>query len=262
MNAPMMARAARGLALVAALLLGACGAKVDLLATIAERDANEVMAELLNKGISVTKVAGKDGNVGLQVNQSDMARAVDILRVAGLPRESFKAIGQVFSKDGLISSPVEERARYLYALSQELSGTLANLDGVLFARVHLVLPERGTGLDKGSPSSAAVFIKHRVEYDIELLQPQVRRLVANSIPDLSVDRVTVVLVSSSAKVPDKAQSVSVWGAEVPPLSAAPLRTFGYLMIGLLVLAVGAVAALAYLLVRRNRAVAAPTQEGA
>jgi type III secretion protein J len=261
MNAPMMARAARGLALVAALLLAGCGAKVDLLATIAERDANEVMAELLNKGISVTKVAGKDGNVGLQVNQSDMARAVDILRVAGLPRESFKAIGQVFSKDGLISSPVEERARYLYALSQELSGTLANLDGVLFARVHLVLPERGTGLDKGSPSSAAVFIKHRVEYDIELLQPQVRRLVANSIPDLSVDRVTVVLVSSSAKVPDKAQSVSVWGAEVPPLAAAPLRTFGYLMIGLLVLAVGALATLGYLLVRRNRAVAAPTQEG-
>ena len=262
MNAPMMARAARGLVLVAALLLAACGAKVDLLATIAERDANEVMAELLNKGISVTKVAGKDGNVGLQVNQSDMARAVDILRVAGLPRESFKAIGQVFSKDGLISSPVEERARYLYALSQELSGTLANLDGVLFARVHLVLPERGTGLDKGSPSSAAVFIKHRVEYDIELLQPQVRRLVANSIPDLSVDRVTVVLVSSSAKVPDKAQSVSVWGAEVPPLAAPPLRTFGYLMISLLVLAVGAVATLGYLLVRRNRAVDAPTQEGA
>jgi type III secretion protein J len=261
MNASMMARAARGLVLAAVLGLAACGARVDLLSTIPERDANEVIAELLNKGISATKITGKEGNASVQVPQADVARAIDVLRVAGLPRESFKAMGQVFSKDGLISSPVEERARYLYALSQELSGTLSHIDGVLFARVHLVLPERGTGLDKGSPSSAAVFIKHRAEYDIEILQPQVRRLVANSIPDLSADRVTVVLVASTVKLPERPQSVSVWGAEVPVLAAAPLRTFGYLMIALLVLALGAAAGLGYLLLRQRRAGAA-AREGA
>jgi len=156
-------------ALVALVALAGCAGRVDLLSTIPERDANEVIAELLNKGVAATKVSGKEGNASVQVPQADVARALDVLKAAGLPRESFKGMGQVFTKDGLISSPVEERARYLYALSQELSGTLSNIDGVLFARVHLVLPERGTGIDKGLPSSAAVFIKHRAEYDIEIL---------------------------------------------------------------------------------------------
>lgn len=214
------------------LFMAGCGAKVELLANIPERDVNDVMAELINKGVIATKIAGKEGNASVQVPQADVARAIDILRVAGLPRESFKAMGQVFTKDGLISSPTEERARYLYALSQELSGTLTNIDGVLFARVHLVLPERGTGLEKGSPSSAAVFIKHRAEYDIEVLQPQVRRLVANSIPDLTADRVTVVLVSTSAKAPPAPDLISVMGVQVPPAIAGDLQLRFWIMIGL------------------------------
>jgi len=243
----------RGLLLAALVALAGCGGRVDLLSTIAERDANEVMAELLNKGIAATKVTGKEGNASVQVPRADMARAIDVLKAAGLPRESFKGMGQVFTKDGLISSPVEERARYLYALSQELSGTLSNIDGVLFARVHLVLPERGTGIDKGLPSSAAVFIKHRAEYDIEVLQPQVRRLVANSIPDLSADRVTVVLVASSIKAPQRTDAVSVWGVEVPPHAAASLRTFGWVLIAVIVLALAGLVALGVMLWRARSA---------
>jgi type III secretion protein J len=235
-----------GLILVGLLALGGCGSQIELLSNIPERDVNEVIAELLNKGVGATKVAGKEGNASVQVAQTDVARAIDVLRVAGLPRESFKAMGQVFTKDGLISSPVEERARYLYALSQELSGTLANIDGVLFARVHLVLPERGSGLEKGSPSSAAVFIKHRPEFDIEILQPQVRRLVANSIPDLSAERVSVVLVASTIKPLPPREDVSVWGMQVPALAAASLRLWGWVLIILLVAACAGAAILGYL----------------
>jgi len=242
----------RAFLLAALVALAGCAGRVDLLSTIPERDANEVIAELLNKGVAATKVSGKEGNASVQVPQADVARALDVLKAAGLPRESFKGMGQVFTKDGLISSPVEERARYLYALSQELSGTLSNIDGVLFARVHLVLPERGTGIDKGLPSSAAVFIKHRAEYDIEILQPQVRRLVANSIPDLSADRVTVVLVASTIKAPQQAGTVSVWGMAVPPVVAPALRNFGWLLIGGIVLALGALVVLAVLLWRSQR----------
>jgi type III secretion protein J len=242
----------RTLLLAALVVLAGCGGRVDLLSTIAERDANEVMAELLNKGIAATKVSGKEGNASVQVPKADVARAVDVLKAAGLPRENFKGMGQVFTKDGLISSPVEERARYLYALSQELSGTLSNIDGVLFARVHLVLPERGTGIDKGLPSSAAVFIKHRAEYDIEVLQPQVRRLVANSIPDLTSDRVTVVLIASSIKPPQQADAVSVWGVEVPALAASSLQTFGWVLIVVIALALIGLGVMGVLLWRSRR----------
>jgi type III secretion protein J len=243
-------------------MLAGCGARVELLSTIPERDANEVIAELLNKGIAATKVAGKEGNASVQVPQPDVARAIDVLRVAGLPRETFKGMGQVFTKDGLISSPVEERARYLYALSQELSGTLSRIDGVLFARVHLVLPERSSGIDKGMPSSAAVFIKHRPEYDIELLQPQVRRLVANSIPDLTADRVTVVLVASLMKAPETPAQVSVWGIEVSPMVAGKLRMLGYVMIGLLALAVVGAGIAGFLFWRSRNPAAAAREAGA
>ena len=46
------------LSLLTCLTLAACGAKVDIMASIAESDANEVIAALANVGITVTKVAG------------------------------------------------------------------------------------------------------------------------------------------------------------------------------------------------------------
>jgi len=55
----------RGLLLVALVALSGCGGRVDLLSIIAERDANEVMAELLNKRIAATKVTGKEGNASV-----------------------------------------------------------------------------------------------------------------------------------------------------------------------------------------------------
>lgn len=190
------------------LALAGCSGRVELLASVPEADANEVIAALINQGVGATKVSGKEGMVGVRVPANQSARAVDILRVLGLPRERFAGMGEVFRKDGLISSPVEERARYLYALSQDLSATLSRIDGVLFARVHLVLPERGSGGEPPMPASAAVFIKHRSEANLEALQPQVRRLVTNSIPGLSSDRVSTVLVPSSMALPESSAGPS------------------------------------------------------
>jgi type III secretion protein J len=231
----------RLVALFLCLALAACGGRVELLASIPEADANEVIAALINEGIDAVKVPGKEGMVGIRVDQTQAAKAVDVLRAKGLPREQFVGMGQVFRKDGLISSPIEERARYLYALSQDLSATLSRIDGVLFARVHLVLPERGSGADRDTPSSAAVFIKHQAGADIEILQPQVRRLVVNSIPGLTLDRVSVVLVPSAIKPPESLTPWEmVWGFQVHPKSASALK----LLVSLLLLLVAVVSGVA------------------
>ena len=185
--------------LMLAMTLGGCSGSVDLMASMPEGEANEVVAALLDAGIVAGKVPGKEGMVGVRVEQAQVARAVDTLRALGLPRERFAGMGEVFKKEGLISSPVEERARYLYALSQELSNTLSHLDGVLVSRVHLVLPERGSGGDPNLPSSAAVFLKYQSDARIAEVQPQVRRLVVNSIPGLSIDKVSVIMVPSTIK---------------------------------------------------------------
>lgn len=232
-------------ALAISVLVSACGSKVDLMASIAEADANEVIAALSSAGITATKVAGKEGMVGIQVPQQSAARAIDTLRQLGLPRENFVGMGQVFQKSGMISSPLEERARYLYALSQDLSSTLSRIDGVVFARVHLVLPEKGTAIEKDSPSSAAVFIKHRADYDLDALQPQVRRMVVNSIPGLTSDRVSLVLIPSEVKAKDNTTLSSVWGIAVPSDSAGKLSVVLWSMLALFLVTLGGAGFLAW-----------------
>lgn len=210
-------------------LLAACGARVDLLGAVPEDEANDVLAALLKADIPAHKTSGKEGMVGVQVQSEQVGRALQILRENGLPRERFAGMGQVFKKEGLISSPLEERARYVFALSQELSNTLSKIDGVLAARVHVVLPERGAAGETGVLSTAAVFIKHQDDYNLEIIQPQIRRLVTNSIPGLTAERVSVVFVAAQPRSTPSANAAAamaqVWGIEVAPAGVPTLSAW-------------------------------------
>lgn len=213
-------------------LLAGCSPRVELMAAIAEPEANEVMAALQHAGISVDKRPGKEGLVSLSIQADQVGRAVDLLREKGLPRERFAGMGQVFKKEGLISSPLEERARYLHALSQELGATLSQIDGVVYARVHVVLPERTLPGETPVPSSAAVFIKHQDGYNLETLQPLVRRLVTHSIPALSAEKISIILVNAQPSriredaAAQAANGASGLGALVLVLSLLLLASLG------------------------------------
>lgn len=191
--------------------LAACGSKVELLKDISEVEANEVLAALLDAGIHAEKLPGKEGMVSLSVEQGQFSRAIALLGAEGLPHEKYARMGDVFRKEGMISSPLEERARYLWALSQELSATVSQIDGVIKARVHVVLPERSTGADPSVPSSAAVFIKHKPGFNYDDVIPQVKRLVSNSIPGLVQEKVTVVMLPSLSRT-DSADKAPASGA--------------------------------------------------
>lgn len=234
--------------LLAAILLAglaACGGQVALLSASTEAEANEVLSVLLDAGVQAEKVIGKE-SVAVLVSSAQVAGALDILRSRGLPRERFDGMGQIFRKEGLVSSPLEERARYVYALSQELTSTLSQMDGVLAARVHVVLPERGGIGETATPSTAAVFIKHQVGYTLDALQPQIRNLVTHAIPGLTAERVSIVLVSaqpSGGMTAPQAQLASLLGFKVDAGSVSALRMlFG----GLILLLVALIAALGYL----------------
>lgn len=231
-------------------LVAACGARVDLMGSIPEDEANDVLSALLKVDIPAEKIAGKEGMVGVRVDAGQVGRALEVLRENGLPRERFAGMGQVFKKEGLISSPLEERARYIYALSQELSNTLSKIDGVLAARVHVVLPERGPAGEAGVLSTSAVFIKHQEGYNLDVIQPQIRRLVTNSIPGLTADRVSVIFVSAQPRTAgirtEAAAGTTVWGIAVPSSSAG---TLAGVLWGLLVVAVLSIAGLGFLLWR-------------
>ncbi len=185
-----------------ALLLSACSDRVELHRQLTEQEANEVIAELADKHIRATKVPAKDGVI-VVVNVTDIARAVRTLEAVGLPRTARATLGDTFRKEGVISTPLEERARYIYALSQELETTLSNIDGVIVARVHVVLPERVAPGEPVQPASASVFIKHDPRLDPDNIGARVRRMVASSIPGMATavdnpQKITVVFVPATA----------------------------------------------------------------
>lgn len=186
-------------ACLALALLGTpgCTDRTTLQAGLGDHDANEIVALLRRSGIQTAKQPGKAG-VTLVVADSELARATELMHAAGLPRKAHDQLGQVFKKDGMISTPMEERARYLHALSQELEATISQIDNVVVARVHIVLPERVAPGEPVQPSSASVFVKYQPPFDEDLLVPRIRRLVGGSIPGLGGEeeqrKLSVVLV--------------------------------------------------------------------
>ncbi|MGI9504029.1 MAG: type III secretion system inner membrane ring lipoprotein SctJ [Geminicoccaceae bacterium] len=183
------------------ILLVCCvsGCKVDLYTGLSEEQANDMLAILLRHGIDAGKSIGDDDFLAISVEESRFADAVEILKSRGYPRASYDNIGEIFEKEGLVSSPMEERFRFVYALSQELADTISRIEGVLDARVHVVLPNAGDG--SAMPSSAAIFVKHTEGAQIDKSVPDIKNLITNSIEGLSYDRVSVTLFPSEQASP-------------------------------------------------------------
>ncbi|MBC8132893.1 MAG: secretion protein, partial [Deltaproteobacteria bacterium] len=147
------------------LLVGMGGCSTGVLHGLDEAAANESLAALERAGIGAEKVAeagGQTSGFALQVSRGDAARALDVLRVRGLPRERRHGYAEVYGQASLIPTASEERARYLEATAGEVERTLETAEGIISARVHLVLEEVDPLSMEGKPRTtarAAVLIK-------------------------------------------------------------------------------------------------------
>jgi type III secretion protein J len=195
-----------GVALVCALLLAGC--QQELYMDLTETSANEMIAALANAGIEASKSEVPDHGWELRVDGSAVPAALNALKAVGLPRQPTENIGDLFRKQGLVSTPAEERIRYIYGAEQELNRTLLDVNGVIVAHVHVVIPENDPLSDKIKPSSASVYIKYRPGIDLKMMAPMVKDLVAHSIEGLSYDNVSLFLQAAPPKEigqPDGAQ---------------------------------------------------------
>jgi type III secretion protein J len=187
----------RGLLLALVLmLLAGCGRDV-LYAHLDEQQANEVVAALLNGGVDAEKRPAERGDDWqVLLDRRDLPAAVGLLRDAGLPRQSTANVGQLFKKDGFVSSPTEDKARYIFAKEQELDNTLRKIDGVVDAEVHLAIPDKDPISDKPPLGSASVVIIARPNAGVESHDAEIKSVVKNGVEGLDdAARVTVQFFS-------------------------------------------------------------------
>ncbi len=186
------------LSLVLIALTSACSQQ--LYGNLSEHEVNDVVGVLRTEGIRASKSPGDGERWSVSVPSAEFARSMAILKNQNLPPQSFDGLGQVFKKDSLVSTETEERARLIYALAQELQRTLSQVDGVVLARVHPVIQPREAFSSKPRVSSAAVFIKHRANVDIESRIPMIRELVAHGIEELDESKVSVATFPAPTRV--------------------------------------------------------------
>lgn len=256
----MRGAARRILPLLGLLLLAAC--KTQLNAGLTERQANEETALLLRHGIPATRdVDPKSGALTVWVEQGRFADAVDLLRAHGLPKQHFDSIADVFKGNGLIVSPGEDRARMIYALDEELSRTISDIDGVLSARVNIVIPENDPLQQDVPPASASVVVRYRQGSQVNTLMPQIKMLVAGGVSGLTYDKVNVILlpVALPQAQAQPMEMQEVYGIWVYRGSAEAVRLLLAASAGMLALLLGVAGQIIW--ISRHRLTRRPSAEG-
>ena len=214
-------------ALCAAILLTLAACDQAVYTRLTEQEANDVLLTLIKGGIQAEKRSADDKDdkaFTVLVPQSQMAKAIELLKADAQPSEHYSNLGEVFAIKGLIASPTEERVRFIYGIQQELAKTLSEIDGVLVARVHIVLPANDPFAATPRPASASIFLKYRVDRDIQVLVPEVKDLVVRSLEGLSADNVAVTLFPAhvTLALPAPAPVTRFFGTVVESSSASNL----------------------------------------
>ncbi|WP_181704775.1 flagellar basal-body MS-ring/collar protein FliF [Chthonobacter rhizosphaerae] len=155
---------------------------------LASEDVSRIGAALQETGIAFDVSA--DGTTVL-VNTGSTARARMFLAERGLPQGGTAGYELFDRVDGLGLTSFMQEVTRTRALEGELARTIQTLNGVKAARVHLVLPERGTFRSDRQQSSASVVVRGE-RFDNQESTRAIRLLVSAAVPGLAPERVTVL----------------------------------------------------------------------
>ena len=161
-----------GLCLLLCLLSG-CGERSErVLRATSQRDVNEALVEFTRAGVVGATVQDRSTQrteiYEIRVPVSQATRARQVMLDLELPRERQPGFDELMSSASLIPTATEERARLMYAISGEIARTIELVDGVVAARVHVVLPDEGrlSGTQDKRGPSAVVLVKYREGNDM------------------------------------------------------------------------------------------------
>lgn len=161
---------------------------VVLFNKLSNTEAGSITAKLTE--LSVGYKLSDNGSTILVPNK-DASEVRLQLANAGLPKEStfsFENLDQMRIGD----TDKDRRLRYILGLQNELEKTIEILDGMEYARVHIVMPEQSLFMEEQNDSTASVTIK--TTYGVQLGEDQVRsiaNLLAYSVEGLKIENVSI-----------------------------------------------------------------------
>jgi flagellar M-ring protein FliF len=163
--------------------------KALLFAGVDMREAAEITQRLEQADIPF-ELRG-DGST-IFVARSRVLEARMMLSAEGLPSRG--SVGyEIFDEpDALGQTQFQQNINRLRALEGELARTIASLDGIASARVHLVLPERQLFARETEQPSASIVLQLRRDQLTPGQVRAIRNLVASATPGLSTNRVTIL----------------------------------------------------------------------
>lgn len=234
------------LAALLALMLGT-GCTIDLQHDLTEQDANEIYVLLTKNGIAATKMKEEGGNelrFRIVVPKADATQAAELMRAYSLPRPMEKGLNH-FAKGGMVPTATEERAMLLKSLGGEVSNALNQVDGVLEARVIVMIPENNdlTQPENKPMPSASVFIKYRPSLKGEppIRREDVQKFVSTAVPELKPEAVTVLLtpaIAPEAEVSAESRLQDVMGMRMTAASVSQFRMMAAVSVLLILASIG------------------------
>ncbi|QDF07078.1 flagellar M-ring protein FliF [Myxococcus xanthus] len=197
-----------------------------------ERQANELQSVLVERGLDARKApeAGKKPTWSIEVADEHASDAVRILSELGLPRLKEEVGCDVFGGGGLVRTPVEESVCRVRVMERSLEKTLQSVEGVLLARVHLVVPAPPRAGQAPGPSKASAMLRvapgnaARVRQSSETLKV----LLAGGVEGLSPEAVSLLVDEVSTRV----EAPTVVGVSPLTRLRALLAVLGLMVTGL------------------------------
>jgi type III secretion system YscJ/HrcJ family lipoprotein len=177
---------------VLAILLSGCN-RESVRKNLTEDQANEIMAVLVLHQVAATKESLEKKEFEVTVPREDLGYALQIVKQYALPRDIYQTpMCEIFKKQGMISVPIEDRARWMCSKALSLErAVFQGIDGVVTVTSSVSYADRDPFSDKQEAPHAAVTIKHLKDARIDV--DKVKAIARDSNAGILADNISVTL---------------------------------------------------------------------
>lgn len=201
-----------GLVCLLAFCLILTGCKEKIVHNLSENDANRYLARLDEISAGASKVKQPDGKWSISV---DKTKAILAIKHLGDSRMLKSSDAPASEQSSLISSREDQRFKFERALSREIENTLASIEGVLEARVHLNLPGVDPILGHRLPASKGTgSVLLVIKKDFQLTTEMIADLVSGA-SGIETGQIAVLFNLESSSIREPAVTPAPKEAVVP-----------------------------------------------